>query len=139
MSRDLLVPRAPIFDAFDDLFDFDRHFYFFNRDEKDMHPYDVIRKKDALILTHNVLGLNKEDIKLTIKTENLRSYIVISGSSKDEVTGKCYSINSRFSYDPNEIDVSKATSEMKNGLLYITIPYKAKEEVSSEGIQIEIK
>ena len=139
MSRDLLVPRAPIFDAFDDLFDFDRHFYFFNRDEKDMHPYDVTRKKDALILTHNVLGLNKEDIKLTIKTENLRSYIVISGSSKDEVTGKCYSINSRFSYDPNEIDVSKATSEMKNGLLYITIPYKAKEEVSNEGIQIEIK
>lgn len=139
MSKDLFVPRAPLFDAFDDLFDFDRHFYFFNRDEKDMHPYDVIRKKDALILTHNVLGLNKEDIKLTIKTENLRSYIVISGSSKDEVTGKCYSINSRFSYDPNEIDVTKATSEMKNGLLYITIPYKAKEEVSDEGIQIKIK
>ena len=139
MSRDFLVPKAPLFDAFEDLFDFDRHFYFFNRDEKDMHPYDVIRKKDALILTHNVLGLNKEDIKLTIKTENLRSYIVISGSSKDEVTGKCYSINSRFSYEPNEIDVSKATSEMKNGLLYITIPYKAKEEVSDEGIQIEIK
>ena len=139
MSRDLLVPKAPLFDAFDDLFDFDRHFYFFNRDEKDMHPYDVIRKKDALVLTHNVLGLNKEDIKLTIKTENLKNYIVISGSSKDEVTGKCYSINSRFSYEPNEIDVSKATSEMKNGLLYITIPYKAKEEVSDEGIQIEIK
>jgi HSP20 family molecular chaperone IbpA len=139
MSKDLFVPRAPLFDAFDDLFDFDRHFYFFNRDEKDMHPYDVIRKKDALILTHNVLGLNKEDIKLTVKSENLKSYIVISGSSKDEVTGKCYSINSRFSYDPNEIDVTKATSEMKNGLLYITIPYKAKEEVSDEGIQIKIK
>jgi HSP20 family molecular chaperone IbpA len=139
MSDNFLMPRAPMFDALDDLFDFDKHFYFFNRDEKDMHPYDVIRKKDALILTHNVLGLEKEDIKLTIKTENLKNYIVISGSSKDEVTGKCYSINSRFSYDPNEIDITKATSEMKNGLLYITIPYKAKEEVSDNEIQIEIK
>jgi HSP20 family molecular chaperone IbpA len=139
MSRDLILPRAPLFDAFDDLFDFDRHFYFFNRDEKDMHPYDVIRKKDALILTHNVCGMNKEDLKLAIKTENLKHYIVINGTSKDEITGKTYSINSRFSYDPEEVDVSKATSEMKNGLLYITIPYKAKEEVSDNEIQIEIK
>ena len=139
MSKDFLVPRAPIFDAFEDLFDFDRHFYFFNRDEKDMHPYDVIRKKDALVLTHNVCGMNKEDLKLSIKTENLKSYIVINGTSKDEITGKTYSINSRFSYDPNEVDVSKASSEMKNGLLYITIPYKAKEEKSEDGIQIKIK
>ena len=139
MSKDLILPRAPLFDAFDDLFDFDRHFYFFNRDEKDMHPYDVTRKKDALILTHNVCGMNKEDLKLTIKTENLKHYVVINGTSKDEITGKTYSINSRFSYDPEEVDVSKATSEMKNGLLYITIPYKAKEKLDETSVQIKIK
>ena len=139
MSNDFLIPRAPMFDALDDLFDFDRHFYFFNRDEKDMHPYDVIRKKDALVLTHNVCGMNKEDLKLAIKTENLKHYIVINGTSKDEITGKTYSINSRFSYDPDEVDVSKATSEMKNGLLYITIPYKAKEKLDESSIQIKIK
>ena len=139
MSKDLILPRAPLFDAFDDLFDFDRHFYFFNRDEKDMHPYGVTRKKDALILTHNVCGMNKEDLKLTIKTENLKHYVVINGTSKDEITGKTYSINSRFSYDPEEVDVSKATSEMKNGLLYITIPYKAKEKLDETSVQIKIK
>ena len=140
MSRgDLILPRTPIFDAFDNLFDFDRHFYFFNRDEKDMHPYDIIRKKDALVLTHNVCGMNKEDLKINIKTENLKHYIVIAGTSKDEVTNKTYSINSRFSFNPDEIEVSKAKSEMKNGLLYITIPYKAKEEQSEDSIQIDIQ
>ena len=139
MSRDLIIPRAPLFDAFEDLFDFDRHFYFFNRDEKDMHPYDIIRTKDALVITHNVCGMNKEDLKLTVKTENQKHYIVITGTSKDEITEKTYSINSRFSYDPNEIDVSKANSEMKNGLLYITIPYKSKEEEKEKDILINIK
>ena len=37
---------------FDNLFDFDRHSYFFSREEKDMHPYDITRTKDSLILTH---------------------------------------------------------------------------------------
>ena len=83
--------------------------------------------------------MNKEDLKLTIKTENLKHYVVINGTSKDEITGKTYSINSRFSYDPEEVDVSKATSEMKNGLLYITIPYKAKEKLDETSVQIKIK
>ena len=138
-DKDLILPREPLFDVFDNLFDFDRHFYFFNRDEKDMHPYDITRKKDALVMTHNVCGMNKEDLKLSIKTENLKNYIVIEGTSKDEITGKTYSINSRFSYDPNEVDVSKATSEMRNGLLYITIPYLVKQKIDESSIQIKIK
>lgn len=123
----------------DSLFDFDRHSYFFNREEKDMHPYDVTRTSNSLILTHNVLGIAKEDLKVSIKSENLKNYLVIEGSSKDKITGKTYSINSRFAYDANEIDVSKAESTVRNGILYITIPYKAKEEALNEGFQIKIK
>ena len=95
----------------DDLFDFDRHFYFFNRDEKDMHPYDVVRKSNSIVITHNVLGIEKEDLKITVRTENLKSYLMIAGASKDKITGKTYSVNSRFQYNPDEIDVSKANSE----------------------------
>lgn len=123
----------------DSLFDFDRHSYFFNREEKDMHPYDVTRTSNSLILTHNVLGIAKEDLKVSIKSENLKNYLVIEGSSKDKITEKTYSINSRFAYDSNEIDISKAESTVKNGILYITIPYKAKEEAKEEGFQIKIK
>ena len=140
MNKGRDIPMAlDLFDPFGDLVDFDRHFYFFNRDEKDMQPYDIVRKENALIITHNVLGLNKEDLKVTIKTENLKHYLVISGTSKDELTGKTYSINSRLSYNPDEIDISKATSELKNGLLYITIPYKAKEKLDETSVQIKIK
>ncbi|MGN0992808.1 MAG: Hsp20/alpha crystallin family protein [Bacilli bacterium] len=127
-----------LFDPFANLFDFDRHFYFFNRDEKDMQPYDIIRKEDSIVITHNVLGIEKEDLKVTIKNENLKTYLVISGTSKDKVTGKTYSINSRLLFNPDEIDVSKAVSELKNGLLYITIPYKVKETPDESSVEIKI-
>lgn len=120
----------------DSLFDFDRHSYFFNREEKDMHPYDVTRRKNSLILTHNVLGIDKEDLKVRVVNENLRYYLVISGSSKDKITGKTYSINSRFAYNPEEVEVSKAESELKNGILYITIPYKEMSTDAEGSIQI---
>lgn len=138
MSRDLFLPRAPLFDAFDDLFDFDRDFYRFNRDEKDMHPYDIINKENEIIITHNVLGIAKEDLNISVKTIKNKNYIVISGTTKDKITDKSYTINSRFEYNPNEIDVSKATSELINGILYITIPYQNK-DIQNKDIQINIK
>ena len=122
-----------LWDLFDP-FDFDKKFYNFNREEKDMHPYSILNKEDATILTHNVLGLNKEDIQLSKKKENGIAYIVIAGKTTDEVTGKTYSINSRFSVDENKVDLSKVSSTMKNGLLYITIPYKKEDkEVEKES------
>lgn len=125
----------------EDLFDFDRRSYFFNRNEKDMHPYDVTKKEDSLILTHNVLGIAKEDLKVLIEQENSKHYLVIKGASEDEITGKSYSINSRFAYYPDEIDVSKAKPELKNGILYITIPYIEKEDriVEAGVMQLDIK
>lgn len=134
-----MIKRDNTFSNFflDDFFDFDKKFYNFKREEKDMTPYDIIKKDGKLIMTHNVLGIAKEDLKVSKKVENGTPYISISGSTKDEITGKTYSVNSRFSYNPTEIDISKATSELKNGLIYITIPYKTeKEKVLEEEIEI---
>lgn len=121
-----------------DPFDFDKKFYNFNREEKDMHPYSILNKEDATVLTHNVLGLNKEDIQLSKKRENGVAYIVIAGKTTDEVTGKTYSINSRFSVDENKVDLSKVSSTMKNGLLYITIPYKKEDKEAQKESFIKI-
>ncbi len=126
-----------LWDLFDP-FDFDKKFYNFNREEKDMHPYSILNKEDATILTHNVLGLNKEDIQLSKKKENGIAYIVIAGKTTDEVTGKTYSINSRFSVDENKVDLSKVSSTMKNGLLYITIPYKKEDKEAEKESFIKI-
>jgi len=105
------------------LLDFDRRFYNFRRPEKDMTPYTIINKDEKTIIIHNVVGINKEDLKVVMKLENSNKMLDISGETKDEITGQMYSINSRFKVNQNT-DVESIDSEMKNGLLYITIEYK---------------
>ena len=118
-------------------FDCDRKNYKFNRDEKDMHPYSVINNKKETIIVHNVLGVDKKDLKISLNKENGNTYILIEGKSVDSLTQKEYSISSRFAIDTTQLDIKKITSTMKNGLLYITIPLKPEEK--SENIKIEIQ
>ena len=118
-------------------FDWDKKSYKFNREEKDMHPYSIIKNDKETIITHNVLGINKEDLKLTRKNENGDSYIVIEGKTKDELTNKEYSISSRFALDESQLDLSGIKSSVKNGLLYIVIPNKKNKKLKKEE-QIEI-
>ena len=118
-------------------FDWDRKNYKFNRDEKDMHPYSVINNKKETIIVHNVLGVDKKDLKISLNKENGNTYILIEGKSVDSLTQKEYSISSRFAIDTTQLDIKRITSTMKNGLLYITIPLKPEEK--SENIKIEIQ
>ena len=118
-------------------FDWDKKSYKFNREEKDMHPYSIIKNDKETIITHNVLGINKEDLKLTRKNENGDSYIVIEGKTKDELTNKEYSVSSRFALDESQLDLSGIKSSVKNGLLYIVIPNKKDKKLEKEE-QIEI-
>lgn len=118
-------------------FDWDKKSYKFNREEKDMHPYSIIKNDKETIITHNVLGINKEDLKLTRKNENGDSYIVIEGKTKDELTNKEYSVSSRFALDKSQLDLSGIKSSVKNGLLYIIIPNKEEKKLKKEE-QIEI-
>lgn len=117
-------------------FDWDKKSYKFNREEKDMHPYSIIKNNKETIITHNVLGINKEDLKLTRKNENGDSYIVIEGKTKDELTNKEYSVSSRFALDESQLDLSGIKSNIKNGLLYIIIPNKKNKKLKEEQIEI---
>ena len=118
-------------------FDWDRNSYRFTRLEKDMNPYTVYKKDGGLILVHNVLGINKEDLKISTKVENHTSFIVIEGKSKDEITEKEYSINSRFSFDKSKMNIENAKCSMKNGLLYIDIPYRLEAKAKEKTLTIE--
>lgn len=120
-------------------FEWDKANYKFSRDEKDMRPYSIIKGENEIIIVHNVLGVDKKDLKLSRKTENRIAYLSIAGKTIDEITGKEYQINSRFTVNETELDLKNAVSTMKNGLLYISIPYKeAKEEDNKEEF-LEIK
>lgn len=132
MAKNFLDLDLDIFNPFD----FDRDFYKFNRIEKDMNPYSIKQTDEGIILIHNVLGINKEDLKISTKRENHTNLIIIEGKTKDEVTGREYSINSRFSVDDN-VDLKSAKPSMKNGLLYISIKYKEAKESKENILAIE--
>ena len=120
-----------------DPFNWDQKSYKFNRAEKDMNPYSVYTSDTEVTIVHNVLGINKEDLRLIRKKENGMPYIIIEGKTKDAFTGKEYSVSSRFALDDTQLDLSNISSTMNNGLLYIVIPAKAqREEKITEEIEI---
>ena len=117
--------------------DWDKKNYKFNREEKDMHPYSIKNEEKQTIITHNILGIDKKDLKITNESENGKTFISIKGKTKDAITGKEYSIDSRFSLNADEVDLSEIKATAKNGLLYIIIPTK-KKELKKESKNIEI-
>ena len=124
----------------DSLFPFgwDKKAYKFNREEKDMHPYSFKSDNKNTIITHNILGIDKKDIKITPEVVNGVARIVIKGTTKDSITGKEYSVNSTFALDDSQLDLAKIKASAKNGLLYIIIPNKEKEEKKiAKEIEIE--
>lgn len=121
----------------EDPFTWDKNSYKFNRSEKDMHPYSVVDSKDVLIIVHNVLGIDKKDLKLTIKNEKNKTVLTIEGKTKDVITTKEYSVSSKFDLAADQLDLTKISSQLNNGLLYITI-VKKKIEPQTKTIDIEI-
>lgn len=121
----MLRSNVDLIDLLIDPLGWDKGSYRFDRWEKDMNPYSVKYDKEAekVILSHNILGIDKNDLSITTNVENGKNYLVIAGKTIDKITGKEYSINSRFCVS-NEYDTDKLEAEAKNGLVYITIPYK---------------
>lgn len=118
--------------------DWDKKNYKFNREEKDMHPYSYKSDNKNTIITHNILGIDKKDLKITPEVVNGVTRLVIKGTTKDSITGKEYSVNSTFALDDSQLDLTKIKATAKNGLLYITIPNKEKEEQKiKKEIEIE--
>lgn len=121
-------------------FVWDKDFYKFDRFEKDMNPYCIKNdeKKGVLIISHNILGIDKKDITLKVVPDKSQKFLVISGKTVDKVTGKEYSIHSRFVIS-DDLDVKGITSSAENGLLYITIPYKKEQLEEEKTITINVE
>lgn len=124
-------------DLFFPAFDWDKKSYKFNRDEKDMHPYSIKNGEKEVLITHNILGIDKKDLKITNESENGTDFILIKGKTKDVITGKEYSVDSRFALDDTQLDLTGIKASARNGLLYIIIPTK-KKEIKKESKNIEI-
>jgi len=107
------------------LMDWDQPSYKFNRSVLDSRPYQIRKKEDSVIVTHNCLGIPEENIDISIQTENHRSYLVIQGNYTDEETNNNYSVNSRFSVD--ETQISGIEWAAKNGILTVEVKFKKPE------------
>lgn len=121
-------------DIIDNSFKWDKDEYKFNRPVKDMNPYFITDNKTSLTITHNVLGMNKEDLKITRENDNGNDFIKIEGKTIDALTKKEYSISSTFAVNGKELDLDKIASTMKNGLLYITIAKREQPKTASKTV-----
>lgn len=106
-----------------DLF-FDRSFYRFQRDLKDMYPYEVVRKDNQVIIVHNVVGLSRNDINIKLERDGRNDYLVISGEKKNEITNKIDKVDSRFKINLKQLDKDGIEWKVEDGLLYIYIIYQ---------------
>ena len=121
-------------------FVWDKEFYKFDRFEKDMNPYSIKndKEKGVLIISHNILGIDKKDITLSVVPNKNQKFLVISGKTVDKITKKEYSVHSRFVIS-DDLDVKGITSSAENGLLYITIPYKKEKLEEEKTITINVE
>lgn len=135
-----MLTRNNLIDLIVNPFVWDKDFYKFDRFEKDMNPYCIKNdeKKGVLIISHNILGIDKKDITLKVVPDKSQKFLVISGKTVDKVTGKEYSIHSRFVIS-DDLDVKGITSSAENGLLYITIPYKKEQPEEEKTITINVE
>ena len=110
-----------------DLF-FDRPFYRFQRELKDIYPYEVVRKDNQVILVHNVVGLGRNDINIKLERDERYDYLVISGEKKNEITNKIDKVDSRFKINLKQLDKDGIEWKAEDGLLYIYITYQKPEQ-----------
>lgn len=106
-----------------DLF-FDRPFYRFQRELKDMYPYEVVKKDNQVIIVHNVVGLSRNDINIKLERDERYDYLVISGEKKNEITNKIDKVDSRFKINLKQLDKDGIEWRVEDGLLYIYITYQ---------------
>jgi len=103
-------------------------------------PIDIIEENDNYIVVIDLPGVEPEDIKVVGYDE----YIEISGVKKPVFSGN-YLLMERFSgkfkrkiYFRQNVDISRAVAQLKNGVLIIKIP-KSKERIKFTSTTILIR
>ncbi|KAL9266955.1 Small heat shock protein, chloroplastic-like protein [Drosera capensis] len=103
-------------------------------------PWDVMEEDKEVKMRFDMPGLSKEDIKVSVEDGDT---LVVQGEHKKEGGNDgddSWARRSYSSYDtrlqlPDDCEVDKIKAELKNGVLFITIP---KKEVERKVIDVQI-
>ena len=107
---------------FSDFFWFDDSAYRFNRPMLERQGWYSKEKDGRLLVLLNVLGINEDDLNIEVTpADNGREAISVSGTTKDEVFDKEFSVNMNFLVAK---PMEEIKTSMKNGFLVLDITFK---------------
>ena len=102
-------------------------------------PWDIVEDDNEIKMRFDMPGLSKEDVKVMVEDDML----VIKGETKKEEGGddawkrRSYSsYDTRLQLPADDCEMDKIKAELKNGVLYITIP---KTKVERKVIDVQIQ
>ena len=106
-------------------------------------PMNLEDKGESLELTVELPGINKEDAKISLD-EDILNISVESKAEKEEKGEDYYLLRERSSFScsrsirlPQEVDESKVSAQMSDGVLRVTLPKKHPQK--KERTEIKIK
>ncbi|KAL3524454.1 hypothetical protein ACH5RR_017288 [Cinchona calisaya] len=128
-------------DTMDRLFDDALTFPGSNQTAREVRaPWDIHEDEREIKMRFDMPGLSKEDVKISVENDDI---LVIKGRRDNKEEGKddAWSRRSYSSYDtrlqlPQNCETDKIKAELKDGVLYISIPKKV---VDKKVIDVQIQ